>query len=93
MEGVDQGFSTEPNELKKMIKLMNDNRKKFLEGQAEPVDEDLLGSGIKRTLEADKYVRRFAYKCIFQPSQLKKVIFFNESNIKTLRPGDYFSIR
>ena len=40
-----------------MIKLMNDNRKKFLEGQAEPVDEYLLGSGIKRTLEADKYVR------------------------------------
>ena len=88
MEGVDQGFSTEPNELKKMIKLMNDNRKKFLEGQAEPVDEDLLGSGIKRTLEADKYVRRFAYKCIFSTKPIKKGDFFNESNIKTLRPGE-----
>ena len=33
-------------------------------------------------------MRRFAYKCIFSTKPIKKGDFFNESNIKTLRPGE-----
>ena len=88
MDGVDQGFSTEPEELKKMISLMNNNREKYLKGSKNKVSETLLGSGIKRTLEADEYVRRFAYKCIFSTQSIKKGELFTTNNLKTLRPGE-----
>ena len=88
MDGVDQGFSTEPKELKKMISLMNNNRANYLKGQKPNVDQLLLGSSVKRTLEADEYVREFAYKCIFTTKSIKQGEIFTTQNIKTLRPGE-----
>ena len=55
-----------------MISLMNNNRANYLKGQKPNVDQLLLGSSVKRTLEADEYVREFAYKCIFTTKSIKQ---------------------
>ncbi len=89
MEGVDQGFSTEPNELKKMIELINSNRSQFQELKELDLNPILLGSGVKRTLECEEYVRDFAYKSIFSTTYIKKGEKLNVENIKCLRPGEY----
>lgn len=89
MKGVDQGFSTEPRELKDMISLIKDSREKFLKGENIKINEKCIGSGIKRTLECEKYVRNFAYKSIFSIKDIKRGEKLTSENIKCLRPGEY----
>ena len=91
MDGVDQGFSTEPYELKEMISLVNATRSKFLDSQNIEVDNICVGSGIKKTLECEKYVREFAYKSIFSIKNIKKGDKLSMNNIKCLRSGEYKS--
>ena len=91
MEGVDQGFSTEPSELIDMIKIIQETRTEFLHSNRLPIKEKYLGSGVKRTLECERYVREFAYKSIFTTRALKKGEKLDLSNIKCLRPGEYRS--
>ena len=91
MEGVDQGFSTEPKELKEMIDLIKDSREKFLKGEDFKINKKCIGSGIKRTLECEQYVRTFAYKSIFTTRDIKKGEKLTNENIKCLRPGEYIS--
>ncbi len=91
MDGVDQGFSTEPEELKSMIKTINDTREKYIQGRNFSINQNYLGSGIKQTFECEKYVRAFAYKSIFTTKAVKKGEKLNSKNIKCLRPGEYKS--
>lgn len=91
MEGVDQGFSTEPNELKEMIELINKTRDHYLEGNQIDFDENCIGSGKKRVLDCEKYVRDFAYKSIFSIKKISAGEKLNETNIKCLRPGEYIA--
>ena len=91
MEGVDQGFSSEPNELKEMMTLINTTRLEFLESKPLDVKNICLGSGVKKTLECEEYVRKFAYKSIFSITKIKKGEKLNVDNIKCLRPGEYKS--
>lgn len=91
MDGVDQGFSTEPEELKSMIKIINDTREKYIQGETFSINQHYLGSGIKQTFECEEYVRTFAYKSIFTTKNVKKGDKLNSTNIKCLRPGEYKS--
>ncbi len=91
MEGVDQGFSTEPNELKEMIALINCTRSKLLGSEKIEVDGVCIGSGVKKTLKCEEYVRTFAYKSIFSTKNIKKGEKLGLGNIKCLRPGEYKS--
>ena len=89
MDGVDQGFSTEPAELKVMVNLINNARDRFREGGVVELNPLLLGNGVKRTLEAEEYVRRFAYKSIFSSTHIRKGEKLTPENIRCLRPGEY----
>ena len=89
MPGVDQGFSTEPDELKKMIHHINSVRSKYLKSENIDLDQICLGSGIKKTLECEEYVRMFAFKSIFTTKNIKKGEKLTKDNIKCLRPGEY----
>jgi len=89
MEGVDQGFSTEPNELKEMMTLINTTRSELLGSKPLDVENICIGSGIKKTLECEQYVRKFAYKSIFSTTKIKKGEKLSFDNIKCLRPGEY----
>ena len=91
MEGVDQGFSTEPDELKSMIDLINKTRSDYLAGNPIDFDERCIGSGKKRILECEKYVRDFAYKSIFSIKKISAGEKLDETNIKCLRPGEYIA--
>ena len=88
MAGVDQGFSTEPNELREMISLINNTRQDFLKSKDFSLDDRLLGSGIKKTLPCETYVRDFAYKSIFTIKNITKGEKLDLQNIKCLRPGE-----
>lgn len=90
MSGVDQGFSTEPSELKKMMSLIN-NLRNNTNPQEKEFNEICLGSGIKRTLDCEAYVRTFAYKSLFSTKKIFKGEKFGNNNIKCLRPGEYKS--
>ncbi len=87
--GADQGFSTEPAELVKMMSLVNSTRSEFLSSKDLNIDDRFIGSGIKKTLECEAYVRRFAYKSIFTTKMVKKGTKLSPQNIKCLRPGEY----
>ena len=89
MPGVDQGFSTEPDELKKMIHQINSVRSKYLKSENINLDQSCLGSGVRKTLECEEYVRKFAFKSIFTTKNIKKGEKLNKDNIKCLRPGEY----
>ncbi len=91
MDGVDQGFSTEPKELKDMMTIIADTRNDFLESKDLLIKDKYLGSGIKKTLDCEKYVRDFAYKSIFTTRVIEKGEKLDDSNIKCLRPGEYRS--
>jgi len=91
MDGVDQGFSTQPSELVEMIELINRTRKDFLKGNKLPLEDKYLGSGIKKTLSCEEYVRSFAYKSIFSTKEIKSGDKLDLDNIKCLRPGEYRS--
>lgn len=89
MEGVDQGFSTEPHELRDMINAIESARTDFLSGKTQIGREDLMGSGVKKVWEAEKYVRRFAYKSVFTTRIVEAGERLTPANIKCLRPGEY----
>lgn len=89
MDGVDQGFSTEPDELKDMISTINKTREKYINAENFSLNDDYLGSGIKKTFECEEYVRAFAYKSIFTTKSIRKGEKLDESNIKCLRPGEF----
>ena len=91
MSGVDQGFSSEPDELKEMMHLINDIRSKYLLSEKIDFDDICTGSGIKKTLQCEEYVRTFAYKSIFATKNIKKGEKLSKDNIKCLRPGEYKS--
>ncbi len=91
MKGVDQGFSTEPDELMSMMNLIRDIRSKILNSEEIEINPVLAGSGIKKTYECEKYVREFAYKSIFSTKFIKEGEKLNKENIKCLRPGQYKS--
>jgi sialic acid synthase SpsE len=91
MAGVDQGFSTEPIELKEMMALIIKTRSKFLASEKIDINKDCIGSGIKKTLECEEYVRTFAFKSIFSTKYIKQGEKLTIGNIKCLRPGEYKS--
>ena len=89
MEGVDQGFSTEPAELIEMIALIKRTREEFLVNKELVLAPEYLGSGVKQTLPSEQYVRTFAFKSIFSTEKIKSGDKLTLANIKCLRPGEY----
>ena len=89
MAGVDQGFSTEPYELIEMISIINRTREDFLANKELALAPEYLGSGVKRTLASEEYVRTFAFKSIFSTKKIRMGDKLSLDNIKCLRPGEY----
>lgn len=87
MKGPDHFFALEPDELKKMVKDVRnaeDNikkRKKFY------VDKKILGSKDKKIHKTEKYLKDFAYQCIFAKKNIKKGGIIKKEDLIILRPG------
>lgn len=88
LPGPDHAFATEPDELKAMVKKMQEIRQDYLAGRPPPVNPLLLGSSIRTTYDIEKYVRDFCYRKIFATRAIKKGEKFSPKNIAILRPGE-----
>jgi len=87
-EGVDQGFSIEPNEQRKtIIALKEGNEKRF--SDFESIDEEILGSGVKRSAIDENYVRSFAFKKLFYIRDMSVGTVLSASDFRALRPGEF----
>lgn len=88
LPGPDHGFATEPDELKKMVKNMQEKRQDYLSGKKMEIPPLLLGSPIRKTYDIEKYVRDFCYRKIYAIQDIKKGEGFSPKNIAILRPGE-----
>lgn len=83
MDGPDHFFALEPHELKHMVDAIR---------QAEAdvdhtVDSMLYGSTARRCYEHERYLRDFAYACIFAARPIAKGERITPRDLSLLRPG------
>ena len=80
-------FATTPGELKAMVAAMRRERDEYNRGRRAKVEPLLLGSPVKKTYDVERYVRDFAYKCLFAVRAIKKGAKIKKADISVLRPG------
>lgn len=85
--GVDQGFSIEPHEQKVTLERLREGQCDRENG-SEKIDQRILGSGVKRILPEEKYVRSFAFAKLFYSRDLKKGHPLSHQDVKIVRPGE-----
>lgn len=86
-EGVDQGFSIEPEEQRKTIIALKEGYEKRSLG-FETIDEEILGSGVKKPGDYEYYVRSFAFKKLFYIRDLSAGTVVSADHMRALRPGE-----
>ncbi|MFH0737378.1 MAG: N-acetylneuraminate synthase family protein [Candidatus Micrarchaeota archaeon] len=89
LPGPDHAFATEPDELKKMVADMRAIRAGYNCGKRFQVEPLLLGSSRRMTYEVERYVRDFAYKCLFSTKRIAEGERLTIENVGVLRPGAY----
>ena len=87
LPGPDHGFATEPNELAAMVTRANAIRERYNAGERFEVDTELVGSPRKRTQDGERYVRDFAFKCLFAVRDIAAGEPLTSDNVRCLRPG------
>lgn len=87
LPGPDHGFATEPEELAAMVARMNAIREQYNAGQRFAPDPELAGSGAKATGAGERYVRDFAFKCVFATRDIAAGERLTPENVRCLRPG------
>ena len=87
LPGPDHGFATEPEELKGIVSGMRRIREEYNSGKRFEAEPLLLGSPQRKTYDIEKYVRDFAYKCLFASREIGKGERLTEENVSALRPG------
>lgn len=89
LPGPDHGFATEPDELKSMVALMRRVRKEYNAGRRPVVPPLLLGSSRRIAYEHERYVRDFAFKCLFALREIPAGRRITARDVGVLRPGQY----
>lgn len=88
MPGPDHGFATEPGELVELVRTMSSARRAYNDGERVPIAPELLGSSQKRTQDAERYVRDFAFKSLFAVRDIAAGELLTRANLRALRPGE-----
>ena len=88
-ESVDDFFATEPQELKEMVKTMQQIRESSYLYDEEDIDPLILGSPIRKPYDIEEYCRKFLYKCLFAKKDIAQGERFTSENVAVLRPGEY----
>ncbi|HVE14669.1 MAG TPA: N-acetylneuraminate synthase family protein [Elusimicrobiota bacterium] len=89
LPGADHGFATTPDELKAMTRGMRELRERYNAGERAPIEAELRGSPVKQTYDVERYVRDFAYKCLFAIEDIRRGEKLGAANVRVLRPGSY----
>ncbi len=87
MKGPDHFFALEPDELKEMVSAVRKAEKKLKDGLSLDVNKMVLGSSEKKVDDSEKYLRSFAYQCIFAKKDIKKGTILTREALSVLRPG------
>ena len=87
LPGVDHGFATTPIELKAMVAVMRRERDAYNRGRRADVEPLLMGSPVKKTYDVERYVRDFAYKCLFAVRDIPRGAKIRKADVAVLRPG------
>src|SRR3989344_7724909 len=88
MEGADQRFALNPEQLKQMVKAIRETEEKMKNGEKIEVDEIVFGSSEKKPTEIEMYARDFAYRSIFASKSIRKGEKITKDNIEILRNGE-----
>jgi sialic acid synthase SpsE len=88
LPGPDHGFATEPDELSDLVAAMNTARAAYNDGERRAIDPELWGSPHKRTQDAERYVRDFAFKSLFAIRDIAAGELLTRDNLRALRPGE-----
>ena len=87
MKGPDHFFALEPEQIKEMVKAIRETEKKIKNNEEIEIDEIVLGSGERKTLDIEKHLRNFAYSTIFTRKKIKKGELLTKENLSILRMG------
>jgi len=87
MKGPDHFFALEPEQIKEMVKAIRETEKKIKNNEKVEIDEIVLGSGERKTLDIEKHLRNFAYRTIFTKKEIKKGELLTKDNLSILRRG------
>jgi N-acetylneuraminate synthase len=87
-KGADHSFALEPHELQEMVTSIRKVEEKIEKGITPKVPRYLLGDSRRIPYPTEKYLRKFAYRCIFATKDIKKGDSLNRKNIAILRPGN-----
>jgi len=88
IEGPDQRFAVNPEQLKQMVKAIKETEEKLKKDEKVEVDPIILGSSKKEPTEIEIYVRNFAYRSIFASKEIKANEKITKENIEILRNGE-----
>ncbi len=86
MDGPDHFFALEPQELKTMVSKIREAEKDKANG-AYTINPTIYGSTAKKVNDHEKYLRDFAFTCIFAGKNIKKGEVIKSEDLKILRPG------
>jgi len=89
LPGPDHGFATEPDELREMVKSMRKIRADYNAGKRFDDDPVLLGTSRREPYDIERYVRNFAYKCLFSTRKVAEGERLTKENVAVLRPGAF----
>lgn len=87
LPGPDHSFALNPNELAKTVKTIRETEQELRVRKQIEIDQKLLGASERKPYEGERYVREFAYRCVFTTKSIKKGEKFTKNNIAVLRPG------
>lgn len=86
MEGPDHFFALEPAELRKMVRDIRQAELSYIRGDFK-IEKSVYGSTAKVTYSHEKYLRDFAYMCLFSAKDIKEGEIITDKDIAILRPG------
>lgn len=87
LPGPDHSFALNPKELAQTVRIIRETEREIQKGKTIDVDSRMLGTSERKTFEGEAYVRKFAYRCLFTKTAIKKGEKFTKKNIAVLRPG------
>lgn len=87
LPGPDHSFALTPKELALMVKTIRQTEEELKRGKKIKISPRLLGSSERKTYQGEKWVRGFAYSCLFAKKDIKKGERFSRDNLIVLRPG------
>jgi len=87
LPGPDHSFAVEPEELALMVKTIRQTEKEIKQRKKMKLDPVLLGKAERKTYQGEKWIRNFAYSCIFAKEKIERGEKFSRSNLIILRPG------